>query len=931
MLHTNYSFKRQDRWAEIWEEILLNKDIGIVFVLDDVHLEPRHATEALLKIASFDDLNILFVSREVEEVIDIEQQNIYEELNNFTIKTEQPNLDDKAIGIINKFQSYFQHIHKGKYLVNNHSVIIDKSYRNLVVLREYLKYWESLPDIPLSELDETDFYKSIYRRYFTAQDIKHSWETPFLQYLCLYYFEINFYPNPKYFEETDALAENANRIVSDGRGRYSIYHSEYAFLLLKAYKAVNYSRFSRKYRNWEDFFYRQITDYLYGFIEEFDNPENLFEILSSIPRFKKDIKSAMENSSLIFASIIEAPNVREWLLECCSKENEVNQFHFLFLSSIILHKPKLIKLFLSAFETNQLVVKSEWAFSLYASIFHYFSQYSPKDLIWLDEYFLSYMPTIFKDSKLTHLSTSLSNITRTDETKGQILYSAMSDDLLLLKLESAHISQIGQALSSLNKVDSAKTKALYAGIPDDDLKASLATAHISQIGDALRNLNNLDPAKTKALYAEISVNDLKASLATARITEIGDALRNLNNLDPAKTKALYAEISVNDLKASLATARITEIGDALRNLNKVDPEKTKALYEGNDAIIAYLEASRINKISKALNSLSDVDPEEAKALYAEIPDDDLKVFLATARINEIGQALNSLNKVDPEEAKALYAEIPDDDLIASCTTARINEIGYALSNLNKVDSEKTKALYAEIPDDDLIASCTTARITEIGDALSNLNNLDPAKTKALYAEISVNDLKASLATARITEIGDALSNLNKVDSEKTKALYAEIPDDALKASLATARINEIGLGLNLLMKLEIEKTALLYKTIGNTLIIEKVTEASITYSGLLVSLTVFPKLAPQLAKELFNKLPESVLFNWVELDDNLNSFNILLSILTRIGYTNDKSSSNNLSILGGNEEIHFWIITDFKLLAHTFPLCLNMKIDGSHY
>lgn len=91
-----YSFKNKDRWAEVWGEILQIKDNTTVFVIDDIHLETGYAAEALLKIESSDDLNILFISREVKEVNDIEQLNVYDELKDFTIKTEQPSIDDKA-------------------------------------------------------------------------------------------------------------------------------------------------------------------------------------------------------------------------------------------------------------------------------------------------------------------------------------------------------------------------------------------------------------------------------------------------------------------------------------------------------------------------------------------------------------------------------------------------------------------------------------------------------------------------------------------------------------------------------------------------------------------------------------------------------------------------------------------------------------------
>jgi hypothetical protein len=255
-----------------------------------------------------------------------------------------------------------------------------------------------LPEIPLEELDEQQFYRNIYHKYFKTQDIKHSWEAPFLQYLCLYYFEINFYPNPKYLIETDALAEDANRIVDNGDGKYAIYHGEYAFLLLKAYKAVNLSKFNRKYKNWEDFFFEQITAYFQGFIEEYDYPDNLFEILNSIPRFTKEVQGGVENNKLVFKFIIENSEVREWLLKFCNEEKDVKEIAFFMFS--IIYTPNFIKPFLLAFATNQLIFKSTWAFALYIRSFIIIKQHNPEDLDWLEEYYQPHMITIINNSYL---------------------------------------------------------------------------------------------------------------------------------------------------------------------------------------------------------------------------------------------------------------------------------------------------------------------------------------------------------------------------------------------------------------------------------------------------------------------------------------------------------------------------------------------------
>ncbi len=605
-----YSFKKKDRWVEVWEEILQNKDNKSVFVIDDIHLETGYAAEVLLKIENFDDLNILFISREVKEVNDTEQRNVYDELKDFTIKTEQPSIDDKAIGIIKKFQNYYQKTNGGNYSVTNYSTIIKKSYRNLVVLREYLKFWESLPEIPLEELDEQQFYRNIYHKYFKTQDIKHSWEAPFLQYLCLYYFEINFYPNPKYLIETDALAENANRIVDNGDGKYAIYHGEYAFLLLKAYKAVNFSKFNRKYKNWEDFFFKRIVCYFQGYIEEHDYPDNLFEILHSISRFKKDVQSGVKDSNLIFKSILENTYMREWILKFCKGENDTKEIALL-MFSIIINTPRFIKSFLLAFTTNRHIFKNTWAFSLYTNSFAYIKLHNPEDLDWLEEYYQPHMITIINNSPLNYISRSLNTLNKTDKQKAIVLFSLISNDLLFEKLKTARINEIGRTLNELKNIDQAKTKTLYEGISVDDLKAALKNARINEIGNALNELKNIDIDKTTELYKKLG-----NTFILKRITEVTLNYKRLlieisvfPKLDPKLAKELFEQLPDSTLFnwKELNVDSFNILFSTLSSAGYTDEEKQfKQLIEfGWDRRYFFLKNNRLQNIGSFISLMSD--------------------------------------------------------------------------------------------------------------------------------------------------------------------------------------------------------------------------------------------------------------------------------------------------------------------------------------
>jgi len=889
-----HSFKKTNRWGEIWEEIIQNKGDDIVFVIDDIHLEPEHTAEALLKINDFDDLNILFISREVTSANDTDQLDIYEELNNFTIRTEQPNIDDKAKGMIDKFQNYYQNKNGGLYKIGNYESIIKKSYRNLIVLREYLKYWESLPDISLGDLYEDKFYKNIYSRYFA--DIKDSWKPVFLQYLALYYFEINFFPSPKYLAETDALADNSNRIMKNSDDSYSIYHGEYAFLILKAYKSVNSSKFNRKYKRWEDFFIDQICAYLQGFVDHDEYPNNFLDVFNGIFNATKVIEGGVRDSRLIFKSIIDNEVIRHWLLNVCNEESTKNEILSL-MPKVITHTP-FIKPFLIAFQDNKFLYNNYLSFYLYTSSYSFLMRYQPENLDWLECYFKPYMETLNLHSSVVAISTGLSRLYKIDKQKSISLYLSIEHDVLVEKLKSSKIKEIGLVLSELKNLDLNKTRALYEDISIEVLQGALKNFTIKEIGHALNELANVNRVKTSALYEGISTEDLQDSLKNSEINEIGHALNELKNVDLTKTRELYVGISIENLHGALKNSKINDIGRALNELKNVDRDKTNALYLGisiND-LQGALKNSKINDIGQALNELKNVDRDKTNALYLGLSINDLQGALKNSKINEIGHALNELKNVDLVKTKELFDDIPIEDLQSAIKTSKINEIGHALNGLKNIDLDKTRALYAGISVEDLHNTLQACQINKIGHALSQLKDVDLPKTKALYVAIPIENLLTPLTQSQLNEISHVLNQLKDVDLNRTRELYQSLSFEYLIDVLKVSDINIIGIALSKLKEVDLDRTRELYNHVGNLFIKKKILEKALTYKTLIIILSTFPKLSPTLSKELLSQLPNRTLFNKKEL--RADTFNILLSTLINAGYAVSDDIVKELLVFG---------------------------------
>ena len=94
-----YSFKKRDRWAEVWAEIISQARPEIVFILDDIHLDLEAAQEALIKLQSRPDVRILFISREINNTDMFDDISIIKELTDYTVEMENPNIDEKVKGI----------------------------------------------------------------------------------------------------------------------------------------------------------------------------------------------------------------------------------------------------------------------------------------------------------------------------------------------------------------------------------------------------------------------------------------------------------------------------------------------------------------------------------------------------------------------------------------------------------------------------------------------------------------------------------------------------------------------------------------------------------------------------------------------------------------------------------------------------------------
>ncbi len=844
------SFKTQGTdWGEILKECLRYKSLDTIFVLDDIHLNHSNALEAYSKFTEHNNLNLLFISRVLKNRNTIDG-DIYESLEEYTIETEKPSIDKKVEGIIKNFKSYYQSKSPtSNYQIGNINLIVKKVHRNLIVLREYLRIWDGEFGVPLSNIREKQLYKNLYNRYFDGHNKPPAnWQDYLLQYLTLYYFETSFHANPKYRKETEELAINTNRIVSEQKDLYSIYHGEYAHLLLKSYRSNNEPTFQRYYKTWENFIFEQIKNYLLSFRNK-EIPNNLITILNNIARFSKEL-GIVQDAGLIFKRLLEDETIGEFIIESCEfvddgkwdKQNNQNGRIKDFMSSLGFYSPQLFRSFFEVFAKEDKLFRLIDSFSIYSlGLFYFQKNKLESELNWLLNY---------DDEKI----------------------------ILLANNSALHIISVGLRKLSFRFFKKART--VYRGIEEEELVKKVEASSFIDIGNALINLLRIDGSKTKALYVGIKKEKLIEKAEAVSLGGIGYALSKLLQVNEAKTRGIYGGIRKDKLVEKAEVESFHKIGNTLINLLQIDGSKTKALYVGikKEKLLEKAEAVSFNRIGYALNNLLQVNESKTKEIYQDIREDKLLEKVEAVSFDRIGHALNNLLQVNESKTKEIYQDIRENKLVEKAEAESFHKIGNALNELLQVDEAKTKALYEGIKEEKLIEKAEAVSFDRIGKALNELLQVGEAKTKALYEGIKEEKLIGKAEAVSLDRIGNALSNLLQVDGTKTKEIYKGIRKDKLVEKAEAVSFDKIGYALNNLLQVDRSKTRALYNAVGNDVIFKKINNRKIVYKTLLICLKSFPKLDAFLAKKLLKKIPEDTLLNWRALK-RIDLLNILLSIL----------------------------------------------------
>lgn len=774
-----YSFKQQASWDAVWEEMSRQIGADVVFVLDDAHLQPGKAGDFYGWAQNRPTVRVLFISRIVDDSRSAGDYNIYADLADQTVQTEDPDIAEKVHGIVRKFQAYYrQEYEEEGFAIGNVDVIVEKTHRNLILLREYLRVWKEQPRVALSDITESELYVRMYRYYFEHQGIRESWEQCLLQYLALYCFEVSFYANPQYLEQTEALAENSNRIVPEQGRLYSLYHGEYAFLLLKAYHSEYRADFDREYGNWIDFFVHQLHAYIAAFEASGRTLRNLLLILNSVRHFSRKAHTEIPDPSEIFVRLMTIPEIEQLALAALRADGDENEKGHFMGALIALMRDRITDFFP--------VYLGNGATPPASAIFYYVQALAAlSGRAWqaqqqaFRDATAPHLDGMLRGAHLTTIAGALGIMAKKSSPAAAEMLNMLTPVEAAEKTEQMSSSAIGYCLSIMQRVDRAYAQALLAAMPEDRMIANAHDLTFPQIVGALSGLFAVDLGRAEALLAHFTDAELVARMGETVFPTLSNALNIIGRISRQRAEGILRRVGIERMIQAAKEARPRGFVNGLSRLGKVSPTYTATLLEavGIPEMVAKIRRTGIVSITQILLELKAVTPSLPDEILAEIPDSVLLAGLRNCKVGNVGTAVRDLYNVAPERVAPLLEALEAPLMVEKMRAARAHDLVHVFSNLTEMDPQWAAGYLELVGRETILDKLRDADLTKLATSLAFFIKIVPNITEMLFGPDSTLDIVDRFEETEVS-YGARLAMLAgfaKADAELGRRLVLALP------------------------------------------------------------------------------------------------------------------------------------------------------------
>jgi hypothetical protein len=596
----------------LWDDIDALLYRKVLFIIDDCHLDIDTATELGYKFHQLPNVSaaLLFVSRNIskklQQSVQSEWFNLFEELKEVTFRTESYDLKTKVSGIIAKYQAFYQRQQPtGQYEVGDETVIMRHIRKSLVTLSYYLDLWKETP--VLSEISEKQVLETVYAKYFRKLALTQPQIACLLQYACLYAFEIEFESLPNQEETTELLAEKGI-IVEARKHIYAFYHSDFADLLLRAYEAYEESRFQRKYKTVDNFLLVQIKSYLLSFVADYGYPDNVHTILSNIAKSQK---------AFLLEKLVADDDLKKLIIGFYAEETDRKILLQFVITVLSKNTPALFnEYFKHLFDNNEyfkeVFLRSKNSFNIYVDI----SINLQKNKVAYNAFLANWEEqesALIENTEMRFISNGLRDLQlHVSQDKAKQLYDCFDNSFFIPKIQEANLVDIGHALIELNKVNSNKTAAIFEQVDNAFFIPKIQAANnLVKISRALIRLNQVNSNKTATLFEQVDNAFFIPKIQEANLVDIGHALIELNQVNPSKTATLFEQVDNAFFIPKMKEASFSD--NAIDELLQVNFNKTVAIVtqfaQVDKLFFTLFVLKNMKKIKQSLNLLELVQAE----------------------------------------------------------------------------------------------------------------------------------------------------------------------------------------------------------------------------------------------------------------------------------------------------------------------------------
>lgn len=750
----------------LWQDLfLLRNERNVLVIADNCHTNIPEAAHICQDYDKFNNISFLFLSRitshddnYISEYDDISFKDYF---TNSSFYLTSDSFEDKAIGIIHKFKTYYESKYSQVFEIGNPKFVINNSHKNLVTLFYNLEFWDA--DIKLDKLNKEEIFNKLFKKYLSDKRFEK-----LLLISALYKYEIYFEAKENETAEMDDLLNNGIIRQHPNSSYFFLYHSSFAKLLLNAFTI--HTSFKR-YKSLDEFVFSKIEGYLLSFKDYPLNLENLFHNL--ITNHGQLIAIRLLQEQKIFEMFVNYFNNCRYSLNLLFILYRIQQYNYNLAKELFNKIP--ISTWVNNFRSLSLA-------SLSVALIKLNKTESEKAAEIIKNFSIDELTESARKTKFNLLANSLRELDKLTGQSiiGRKIYFRLNDEELIPKIEESSLAHIGKSLSELFYVDQKKTTELFKKIDKKLVAKKISESDIKYISKALSEFSKIDPKYSSVIYQSMDNELLISKLYETSAEGLGRSLNEFNSINIEKTKNLFERIGPDHIINLLSISTIEQVAHSLSEMFLVNEEKTLKIFYAVDTQTYLHKIHNINttlqKLGNALKNFRKIDEQKIK-LKEIINSINPNIFSKRANsidFNKLCISLSDISMINRELALNIFKGIPKRDILVKAQDEKLQNIGRSLSKITSFDKDLAKRISSSIDWHKILLKSKNISLAQISNSLSDLNTSDKHLAKNIYNTLEIEFLTKLATKSETSSLRQSLRKLRNVDEHRTKKIFENL-------------------------------------------------------------------------------------------------------------------------------------------------------------